>query len=1158
MTHFLCLVFQVILVLALDHVAVRRTIGITYCGSESLKLQWGPCGAGKLCTKVDTSECEAALVRECVGEHCRDKYRVFATAVYLAPGDRSQNDISSFCELTLSSPGRGGFIAVLSFFDDGGHLANTPGPAFWRLWGVSWLIAVGKRTGIVVNSFKPYGRDAMMVDVLAGSGTIDAPFAPSSKAVSFLASVWTGESRMALRGVRALRLRRLENGIIGFGFRLIIRVPAAPEGAAHRLPAQPALSAAHANREGWRVDWMGWEDKLQWTNTVTLNVDNGYVMAPERTVSTVESGFADGIDGAPNVAYQLSLQEQGHNVGEHETIAAPLGSGVVLYHGTGTLAFGVKLTLPAPSRRWALTYWGQEMHSVDCRVSAWGSWSKCSRSCGRGYRHQRRQILLNPSAMGRACPERTLRSRSAVCATQACAERCVVGKWGKWQGCGASARTRVACGSRSDRVGHRTRTVRRATMSERGVVCPSLQQQQRPCPDIDDACVGRGPSHPCGGIVTKPNWRTLGVNGGEASTAPIFADIDSTTEGCVFSRPPIFVASVQVQPPVVPVATGHMTVQVNGTKFRAVIWHPTHGGVVLLRLALRHRWQISWIGDGGRNCGITPPGTSGWLAAQQHDLAAGTARTAPAMLLRLNVDARASHFSRMPPVFVTALYGVPVNSDRRPLQGVHAVYNATVRGFTVFVAATDAPIAADDVEARGWYVGWCGFNSRSKVGGEGKIEKVVWSSRSSSHWVQSRHFSNLMELDIRLAAAELVRKTAQTGAAVASSGMQRTVGLVIALELHGTSPRSGLFGSGSVQLRSLHRNGGDVNATTDYNFRVCVGPPSSAAASAESTRHGFERIPIAALEGWRVGYIAVENMAPQPKRKNFVVDSTTVAPSRGLKRRWLKTGSIDSFPLSMSSKNIFEKHTTTSAFTASRPAPDALANLTAGHWTTINFVLQVKEIGSRLQQLSKVQVQLYVSRAIKHALRHEAEVIVSASIVQFVPVLLLQLTLRIGVMSVKHALRDIQSADFKNAVSHFLSTSLYSSSTHFRIAITNPKLMSTTPGTVLRATTAAAMALRNTSPQQTQTASFDRQHDMSDTHAISTAHKIATPVLFAAASAIGVLIACTRGRRYHTLHNSEVRGCTHSAEEARVLIMADVAKRIAEAERLAEQASGSV
>ena len=368
--HFLWLVIPVV---ALDH-AVRRTLGITFCGSESSKVQWSPCGAGKLCAKVDTSECETALARTCAakeisGWHCRNKRRVFATATYRPSADRPASDLSSLCELTLSSPGRGGFVAVLSFFSDAGHLTTTPRSSLWRCWGLSWLIAVGKRTGTVVNSFKPYGRDAVMVDVSAGSGTIDSPFAPGSKAVNFLASVWTGESRVALRGARALRLRRQENGGIGFGFRLIIRLPEAPEGGA---PA--ALSAAHANREGWRVDWMGWEGKLQWTDAVMLNANTESVNGPERTVSTVNCGFADGMDGAPNVAYQLSVQEQGHDAGEATTVA-PLGSGVALHRGTGALAFGVKFKLPPPPPRWALIYWGQEMLSIDCRVSAWGSWS---------------------------------------------------------------------------------------------------------------------------------------------------------------------------------------------------------------------------------------------------------------------------------------------------------------------------------------------------------------------------------------------------------------------------------------------------------------------------------------------------------------------------------------------------------------------------------------------------------------------------------------------------------------------------------------------------------------------------------------------------------------------------------------------------------------
>ena len=142
-----------------------------------------------------------------------------------------------------------------------------------------------------------------------------------------------------------------------------------------------------------------------------------------------------------------------------------------------------------------------------------------------------------------------------------------------------------------------------------------------------------------------------------------------------------------------------------------------------------------------------------------------------------------------------------------------------------------------------------------------------------------------------------------------------------------------------------------------------------------------------------MGYVAVESITPQaPKWKRIMAASTTAAPRRSIKLRWPRTGSIDTFPLSMSSsKNVDEKRTTTPALTVSGSAPDTTAYLTTGPWTTVNFVLQVQEIGSRLQQLSKLQVQEHVSKAIKHALRHEAQVATSASIVQFAPVLLLQL-----------------------------------------------------------------------------------------------------------------------------------------------------------------------
>ena len=127
---------------------------------------------------------------------------------------------------------------------------------------------------------------------------------------------------------------------------------------------------------------------------------------------------------------------------------------------------------------------------------------------------------------------------------------------------------------------------------------------------------------------------------------------------------------------------------------------------------------------------------------------------------------------------------------------------------------------------------------------------------------------------------------------------------------------------------------------------------------------------------------------------------------------------------------------------------------------------------------------------------------------------------------------------------------LYSSPAHFRIAITTPQMASTT----------AAMALRD--PKRTQIASIDRQRATSVTYEPSPSptptHDMPTPTLFAAACAIGVCVAFARGRRYRALLHSEADAdVAHgpSAEEARALIMADVAKRIAEAERVAEQES---
>jgi hypothetical protein len=89
-------------------------------------------------------------------------------------------------------------------------------------------------------------------------------------------------------------------------------------------------------------------------------------------------------------------------------------------------------------------------HSVpcdnDCHVSDWGMWGHCSRTCGGGIR-QRYRIVLDPAKdEGKACP--TL-MHGEECGTDACAMDCKVSAWDNWSRCtkscggGVQARGRI-------------------------------------------------------------------------------------------------------------------------------------------------------------------------------------------------------------------------------------------------------------------------------------------------------------------------------------------------------------------------------------------------------------------------------------------------------------------------------------------------------------------------------------------------------------------------------------------------------------------------------------------------------------------------------------------------------------------------------------------
>merc|ERR1719453_1696869 len=74
---------------------------------------------------------------------------------------------------------------------------------------------------------------------------------------------------------------------------------------------------------------------------------------------------------------------------------------------------------------------------VDCVMSKFSSWSKCSRECEGGVRGRTRSILTKPKNGGMSC---NTVSESEPCNTGSCDRNCRLKKWSKWSPCS------VACG----------------------------------------------------------------------------------------------------------------------------------------------------------------------------------------------------------------------------------------------------------------------------------------------------------------------------------------------------------------------------------------------------------------------------------------------------------------------------------------------------------------------------------------------------------------------------------------------------------------------------------------------------------------------------------------------------------------------------------------
>ncbi|XP_060104212.1 SCO-spondin-like [Heteronotia binoei] len=110
-----------------------------------------------------------------------------------------------------------------------------------------------------------------------------------------------------------------------------------------------------------------------------------------------------------------------------------------------------------------------EASCVDCILSAWTSWSECSRSCGLGVTFRRRDVLRQ-ALTGGQCNRDEFDSRS--CFHGACPVNGAWAPWGEWSDCDAECRG----GVRS-----RTRTCADPPPKNGGQPCPGDAVQMETC-----------------------------------------------------------------------------------------------------------------------------------------------------------------------------------------------------------------------------------------------------------------------------------------------------------------------------------------------------------------------------------------------------------------------------------------------------------------------------------------------------------------------------------------------------------------------------------------------------------------------------------------------------------------------------------------------------
>lgn len=102
----------------------------------------------------------------------------------------------------------------------------------------------------------------------------------------------------------------------------------------------------------------------------------------------------------------------------------------VLLQPDTTQAAG-QLGAPCPALKMEVAC-GDRPCPVDCVMSQWSSWGRCSRDCGGGMQRKSREVLTIGNFGGKMCG---VTDQSRECNVQSCDRDCVLGEWSPWGPC---------------------------------------------------------------------------------------------------------------------------------------------------------------------------------------------------------------------------------------------------------------------------------------------------------------------------------------------------------------------------------------------------------------------------------------------------------------------------------------------------------------------------------------------------------------------------------------------------------------------------------------------------------------------------------------------------------------------------------------------------